>query len=103
LYRGYIGLHAFHHILTDPRVQGIPLVLETPSFELPETVWKKEIEVLNQLSEMELGEGEGILQEMKMSVEGVVEDASGANSKTGTTGRTRGGTKQGKSKKADVD
>ncbi len=25
---GYIGLGPFHHILTDPRVQGIPLILE---------------------------------------------------------------------------
>lgn len=50
LSRGHIGLSAFHHILTDPRVQGIPLVLETPSFEKPEQVWKKEIDVLNHLS-----------------------------------------------------
>lgn len=44
--RGYISLGPFHHILTDPRVQGIPLILETPE---PET-WATEIEVLNELS-----------------------------------------------------
>ncbi|PBK60224.1 AP endonuclease, partial [Armillaria solidipes] len=43
---GYIGLAPFRHILTDPRVQGIPLILETPE---PET-WATEIEVLNELS-----------------------------------------------------
>ncbi|KAK0196366.1 xylose isomerase-like protein [Armillaria mellea] len=43
---GYIGLEPFHHILTDPRLQGIPLILETPE---PET-WATEIEVLNELS-----------------------------------------------------
>ncbi|SJL17450.1 related to Probable endonuclease 4 [Armillaria ostoyae] len=43
---GYIGLEPFHHILTDPRVQGIPLILETPE---PET-WATEIKVLNELS-----------------------------------------------------
>ncbi|KAK0435389.1 xylose isomerase-like protein [Armillaria borealis] len=43
---GYIGLAPFHHILTDPRVQGIPLIPETPE---PET-WATEIEVLNELS-----------------------------------------------------
>ncbi|KAK0496649.1 xylose isomerase-like protein [Armillaria luteobubalina] len=43
---GYIGLESFLHILTDPRVQGIPLILETPE---PET-WATEIEVLNELS-----------------------------------------------------
>ncbi|KAK0435365.1 xylose isomerase-like protein [Armillaria borealis] len=43
---GYIGLAPFHHILTDRRVQGIPLILEPPE---PET-WATEIEVLNELS-----------------------------------------------------
>jgi AP endonuclease-1 len=90
-------------------VQSIPLVLETPSFELPETVWKKEIEILNRLSGMELdkeGEGDGVLQEMVVSVQGVVEDATGASSKTRTMRTTRDSTKQGKSKKkkkADID
>ncbi|KAG7442397.1 AP endonuclease [Guyanagaster necrorhizus] len=43
---GFIGLESFYHILTDPRVQGIPLILETPE---PET-YATEIEVLNALS-----------------------------------------------------
>ncbi|KAL0946362.1 hypothetical protein HGRIS_012595 [Hohenbuehelia grisea] len=46
---GHIGLAAFHHILTDPRVQNIPLILETPTSEDP-SVWAAEIKVLNQLS-----------------------------------------------------
>ncbi|EGO21301.1 hypothetical protein SERLADRAFT_373106 [Serpula lacrymans var. lacrymans S7.9] len=40
---GHLGLRAFHHIVTDPRLQNIPLVLETPSFETTE-IWTKEIE-----------------------------------------------------------
>ncbi|KIJ92808.1 hypothetical protein K443DRAFT_13322 [Laccaria amethystina LaAM-08-1] len=47
---GHIGILAFQHILNDPRVQNIPLILETPSFEQPAEVWGKEIEVLMKLS-----------------------------------------------------
>ncbi|KAF8230972.1 xylose isomerase-like protein, partial [Tricholoma matsutake] len=67
---GYLGLPAFHHILTDPSMQHIPLVIETPTFELPKTVWKTESNVLNQLSGMEEEDEEnrkqegGVLQEM---------------------------------------
>ncbi|KAG6877383.1 hypothetical protein C0993_007903 [Termitomyces sp. T159_Od127] len=52
---GHIGIAGFHHILNDPRVQHIPLVLETPSFELPKEIWAKEIEALNRLSGVTLG------------------------------------------------
>ncbi|KAF5373983.1 hypothetical protein D9615_009930 [Tricholomella constricta] len=54
---GHIGIHAFHHIMNDPRVQHIPLVLETSSFELPQETWANEIEVLNQLSGLALDPG----------------------------------------------
>jgi AP endonuclease-1 len=86
----------------DPRVQRIPLVLETPSFELPETVWKMEIDVLNRLSELEL-EGEGVeevLQEMVEVVRNAVKDAEGASGKKGTK---KGGAKKGNSKKKQAD
>ncbi|GLB34475.1 putative AP endonuclease family 2 [Lyophyllum shimeji] len=52
---GEIGIHAFHHILNDPRVQNIPLILETPAFEAPLVTWTKEIETLNRLSGLSLG------------------------------------------------
>ena len=47
---GYLGLNAFHHILSDARTQGIPLILETPSFEQPKQVWGKEIQILHEVS-----------------------------------------------------
>ncbi|KAG5721532.1 putative endonuclease 4 [Termitomyces sp. T112] len=53
---GHIGITGFHHILNDPRVQHIPLVLETPSFELPKETWAREIEALNRLSGLTLEE-----------------------------------------------
>jgi len=46
---GHLSLSAFHHIVIDRRLQNIPLILETPSFESTE-VWKKEIDILNRLS-----------------------------------------------------
>jgi AP endonuclease-1 len=49
--RGTLGIPAFSTILTDPRTQNIPLILETPSFEKPKEVWGVEISVLNKLSE----------------------------------------------------
>ncbi|KIM36491.1 hypothetical protein M413DRAFT_449185 [Hebeloma cylindrosporum] len=47
---GYLGLASFRHILSDPRTQNIPLILETPSFEQPAEVWGTEISVLQRLS-----------------------------------------------------
>ena len=55
LSRGYLGLAAFRHILTDPRTQNIPLILETPSFEQPEDVWGTEIAILQRISGVEQG------------------------------------------------
>ncbi|KAJ3827767.1 xylose isomerase-like protein [Lentinula raphanica] len=49
---GHLSIQSFALILTDPRMQDIPLVLETPSHEGSSKnwdVWIKEIEVLNAL------------------------------------------------------
>lgn len=53
---GTLGLSAFLTILSDPRVQNIPLILETPTFEAVE-VWECEIKLLNALSEIGAGSG----------------------------------------------
>ncbi|KAF8585172.1 AP endonuclease [Ramaria rubella] len=47
--RGHISLEAFGHIMRDPRLQNIPLILETPTKE-ESSIWQKEIQVLNELS-----------------------------------------------------
>jgi deoxyribonuclease-4 len=44
--RGHLGLDAFRRILNDPRLAGVPMVVETPG---PLEEWKKEIEVLRGL------------------------------------------------------
>jgi deoxyribonuclease-4 len=44
--QGRLGLGTFRRILNDPRLAGIPMVVETPG---PLEEWKKEIEVLRGL------------------------------------------------------
>lgn len=43
--KGTLGLDPFRWIMTDPRFEGIPLVLETPD----ESLWKEEIALLKSL------------------------------------------------------
>lgn len=45
--KGKLGLEAFRLIMNDPRLNGIPLILETPDPE----IWKQEIELLYSLEE----------------------------------------------------
>jgi deoxyribonuclease-4 len=40
--KGKIGLDAFRFLMNDPRMDNIPLVLET----IDETIWEQEIELL---------------------------------------------------------
>jgi hypothetical protein len=48
--RGHLKLQAFKYIVSDPRTQGIPLVLETPNFDADKAVWGTEISVLKRFS-----------------------------------------------------
>lgn len=50
--KGLLGLDTFRFIMADPRLDGIPLILETPD----DTLWQKEIEMLRQMT-MEKPEG----------------------------------------------
>jgi deoxyribonuclease-4 len=43
--KGTLGLEPFRFIMNDPRVDDLPLILETPD----ETLWAEEIETLYQL------------------------------------------------------
>ncbi|ETW86372.1 hypothetical protein HETIRDRAFT_240647, partial [Heterobasidion irregulare TC 32-1] len=49
---GALTISAFSHVLSDSRMQGIPLVLETPAHDL-DAVWSAEIAALNRLSSTE--------------------------------------------------
>ncbi|KAF8625746.1 hypothetical protein AX17_006772 [Amanita inopinata Kibby_2008] len=93
---GYLGIRTFRHILSDPRVQNIPLILETQNFEQPKELWGKEIQVLQRLADMgldkELPEAEE--NELADIVRGAVKRVGGTekNKKARTT-RTSGGKK----------
>ena len=68
-------------------MQHIPLVLETPSFELPREVWAKEIEVLNGLTGLEINPAEGAdssvgLQKMVEEIRMTVKSAESAGGKS---------------------
>lgn len=65
-------------------MQGIPLILETPSFERPRETWACEIGVLNGLSVMEGAEEGEILvrcEEMQIEIKDAVEKAEKASGK----------------------
>ncbi|KAL1706874.1 xylose isomerase-like protein [Schizophyllum commune] len=64
--QGTLGLPAFHHILTDPRTQNMPLILETPNGDNSD-VWHTEIDVLNRMSGMST-------EEYEAAQEGMVEE-----------------------------
>ncbi len=46
--KGKIGLEAFRYIMNDPRMDDIPLILET----IDETIWPEEIKLLHSLEEV---------------------------------------------------
>ena len=96
--RGHIGIHAFSYIVQDPRLKGIPMILETPTSESPD-VWKKEIEVLHRLAGSELKEDE--MTRAVEEIKAVSGAASGASQ--GSKSGTRGGKakKQGKRRKQE--
>ena len=61
--RGHLGLKTFSHILNDPRTQDIPLILETPAFDVTSganknqfkpgkgwEIWHSEVNVLHKLA-----------------------------------------------------
>ncbi|KAJ4303553.1 DNA-(apurinic or apyrimidinic site) lyase [Kalmusia sp. IMI 367209] len=59
---GYLGLRAFHNIVNDQRLHGLPMVLETPidvkdengKTKEDKSVWAREIKMLEQLVDMDM-------------------------------------------------
>lgn len=92
VFRGYLGITTFRHILQDPRTQNIPLILETPSFEQPLEVWGKEIEILQMMaSSPETEKSEEDLQE---EVRNTVKDAESRSRKTKRVSKSTKATKR---------
>lgn len=97
--QGRLTLSTFAHILTDPRTKNIPLILETPAYDVPGTdtgmiIWSKEIEVLNRFSDGETRD-EQTLRDWEAEIGEIVTKASAAKdakqSKTKRRQEDRGG------------
>ena len=75
---GYLGLRAFHNIVNDKRLHGLPMVLETPidatdengkKFE-DKSIWAREIKMLENLVGMDVESEEFEALETKLQDEG---------------------------------
>ncbi|CAL1705842.1 unnamed protein product [Somion occarium] len=112
---GYLSLSTFAHIVVDPRTKNIPLILETPAFDNPGPnvsdgmdVWKKEVDILNRLSNCQDAEDDADaekLDEWTEEIQEVVNEASAKkNARGGKVGSkavgkkktSQGGSKKGK-------
>jgi AP endonuclease-1 len=75
---GYLGLRAFHNIVNDERLHGLPMVLETPVDTMDETgkkiedkgIWAREIKMLENLVGMDVESDEFKELEAKLQDEG---------------------------------
>lgn len=78
---GYLGLRAFHNIVNDERLHGLPMVLETPIDGKDENgkktedkgIWAREIKMLEQLVGMDVSSEEFKKWEADLFEEGVGE------------------------------
>jgi AP endonuclease-1 len=75
---GYLGLHAFHNIVNDKRLHGLPMVLETPVDTIDENgkkiedkgIWAREIKMLEKLVGMDVESDEFQKLEAQLQNEG---------------------------------
>ncbi|KAI5295254.1 hypothetical protein KEM52_001919 [Ascosphaera acerosa] len=81
---GFLGLRAFHHIMNEPRLEGLPLILETPLEKLDATtgktaddlsIWADEIKLLESLIGMDLESKQFTTLEKSLSEKGKTERA----------------------------
>ncbi|KAJ3555715.1 hypothetical protein NM688_g2421 [Phlebia brevispora] len=102
---GFLGLKAFSHILSDPRTQAIPLIMETPAYADESKknsrpgegwdVWKKEVEILQRLFNQD-EDREEKLQAWEAEIRTVI---SSKNSGLGKTEKIKTRAKKGKGTK----
>jgi AP endonuclease-1 len=86
---GEIGLMGFQHIVRDERTKGLPIILETPSFDLPQEIWGVEIGVLGRLSlaqpsssELNSDSVEKLTDEIKLAVNNAKRPAKAKRKRT---------------------
>ncbi|KAG8945984.1 hypothetical protein FRC04_012102 [Tulasnella sp. 424] len=101
---GTLGIQSFRNVVNDPRTKGIPLVLETPGFDC-ETVWRKEVDVLNRISarpadtSAEESQDDVIVEEIREAIRAAEEAGYGAKGKVPKGRSSQGKTTKGKKRK----
>jgi AP endonuclease-1 len=121
---GFLGLRAFHNIMNEPRLWGLPMVLETPidvkdsvtGKEVPDkNIWAREIKLLESLVGMDVESEEFKELEVELHEKGTAEreriqaqvdkkitKAKGKEAKAKTTAGKAGKKGKGKKKVADT-
>ncbi|KIW02990.1 uncharacterized protein PV09_05649 [Verruconis gallopava] len=111
---GFLGLRAFHNIMNEPRLWGLPMVLETPievknvktgKEEADKSIWAREIKLLESLVGMDVESAEFLQLEAELHSQGQAErdriqaqvDKKGAKAKrTATVSKANPANKKGK-------
>ncbi|CAF9902974.1 MAG: hypothetical protein GOMPHAMPRED_000050 [Gomphillus americanus] len=69
---GFLGLRAFHSIMNEPRFEGLPMILETPS-DADNSVWATEIKLLESLIGMDASSEDFLALENDLAARGSAE------------------------------
>lgn len=111
---GFLGLRAFHNIVNEPRLWGLPMVLETPidvvaadgKKDEDKGIWAREIKLLESLVGMDIDSKEFVELEESLQKQGIkerekVQDQIGRKKAKDAKGKTKGKGKRAKKQKSD--
>ena len=111
---GFLGLRAFHNIVNEPRLWGLPMVLETPidvvaadgKKDEDKGIWAREIKLLESLVGMDIDSKEFMELEESLQKQGIkerekVQDQVGRKKAKDAKGKTKGKGKRAKKQKSD--
>jgi AP endonuclease-1 len=111
---GFLGLRAFHNIVNEPRLWGLPMVLETPidvvaadgKKDEDKGIWAREIKLLESLVGMDIDSKEFVELEESLQKQGIkerekVQDQVGRKKAKDAKGKTKGKGKRAKKQKSD--
>ena len=102
---GFLGLRAFHNIVNESRLWGLPMVLETPIDE-DKGIWAREIKLLESLVGTDIDSKEFVELEENLQKQGIaerqkVQDQVGRKKAKDAKGKTKGKGKRAKKQKSD--
>lgn len=111
---GFLGLRAFHNIVNEPRLWGLPMVLETPidvvaadgKKDEDKGIWAREIKLLESLVGMDIDSKEFVELEESLQKQGIkerekVQDQVERKKAKDAKGKAKGKGKRAKKQKSD--